>query len=316
MKTVLITGAHGFIGRYAARHFSANGCRVIGIGHGHWGFDDPVDYGIDQWMEADIDFANLADIKGRIDYIVHCAGGSSVAYSCKYPLQDFARTVDGTAKVLEYMRLHQGDAKLIYPSSAAVYGKKDNKCIRITEPLGPLSPYGFHKKMVEDLCMSYASTYGISVAIIRFFSIYGPGLQKQLLWDASNKFRKSDGRAIEFFGTGDETRDWLHVEDAASLIYCMAQSQNHADLVNGGYGQAVTVKEILAKLASLFRGNICVEFNGQSREGDPKHYWADTSEAKLLGWRPTILLEQGLNEYVTWFKEHEHRLFASSAYAR
>ncbi|MCB2141106.1 NAD(P)-dependent oxidoreductase, partial [bacterium] len=116
MKTALITGAHGFLGRYVARHFSSKGYRVIGIGHGHWGFEDPAHYGIDRWIEADIDFANLAEMKDSFDCIVHCAGGSSVGYSCLYPLQDFTRTVDATAEVLEYMRLHQREAKLIYPS--------------------------------------------------------------------------------------------------------------------------------------------------------------------------------------------------------
>ena len=304
MKAVLITGTHGFLGRYAARRFSAEGYRVIGIGHGNWGFENPIDFGIDKWIEADIDFAALADLKEKFDCIVHCAGGSSVGYSCRYPLQDYLRTVNATADVLEYMRLHQQGAKLIYPSSAAVYGKKDNNPIKVGDSLCPLSPYGFHKKMVEDLCASYANNFSISFAIIRFFSIYGPGLHKQIFWDACNKLAGAKG-SIEFFGTGDETRDWLHVDDAASLLVWMARSEKRFEIVHGGCGQTTTIREITTKLSALFGKDVQIKFNQQYKEGDPKHYWADTFEANQAGWEPNITIDQGLQEYINWFKKNE-----------
>jgi len=305
MKTVCITGAHGFLGRHTAKLFKAKGYRVIGVGHGEWGFDNPSGFGIDKWIESDVDFTTLSKIDDKIDLVVHCAGGSSVGYSVEYPFQDFSRTVISTANVLEYIRLHQPKAKLIYPSSAAVYGKKNNdKPIKINDRLDPLSPYGFHKKMAEDLCLSYSKNFDISVAIVRFFSIYGPGLQKQLLWDSCNKFFSKEGR-VEFFGTGDETRDWIQVSDAASLIYFMAQSGKKYTIVNGGYGKAVTIKEITLSLAAFFGNNIEIDFNRQSREGDPKHYWADISCAKEFGWQPLINIGDGLAEYANWYKKQQ-----------
>ena len=81
MKRILITGAYGFLGRHTAAIFKQQGCEVIGIGHGHWGFDKPGDYGIDEWIEADVDQAGLAHVTGRLDCVVHCAGGSSVGHS-------------------------------------------------------------------------------------------------------------------------------------------------------------------------------------------------------------------------------------------
>jgi UDP-glucose 4-epimerase len=306
MKKVLITGARGFIGRHTAKHFSDHGYRVVGIGHGHWGFDNPEHYGIDRWIEADIDFAALAEIRDKIDCIVHCAGGSSVGYSCQYPLQDFIKTVDTTANVLEYTRIHQPDAKLIYPSSAAVYGKKSNQQIKVKAPLDPLSPYGYHKKMVEGLCASYARNFDLCMTIIRFFSIYGPGLHKQLLWDACNKFSESQGR-VEFYGSGEETRDWLHVDDAAALIRHMAEMDSRYETLNGGYGQATTIREVVSKLATHFDREIQVEFNRQSKAGDPEHYWADILDAQRFGWQPTISLDHGLQEYVNWFREQVGR---------
>jgi len=303
MKTVLITGAHGFLGRQTAKLFKAKGYRVIGIGHGGWGFVDPTDFGIDKWIEADVDFVTLSKIDDKVDCIVHCAGGSSVWYSCQYPLQDFNRTVNSTVNVLEYIRLHQPKSKLIYPSSAAVYGKKNNKPIKIQDSRKPVSPYGFHKKIAEDLCLSYSKNFDISVAIVRFFSIYGPGLQKQLLWDSCKKFSTLEGH-VEFFGTGDETRDWIHVADAASLIYCMMQSEEKYEILNGGYGKATTIRDITSQLAVFFGENIKIDFNRQSKEGDPKHYCADISDTIAIGWNTAVSIDKGLKEYVEWFKSH------------
>ena len=249
MSTVLITGVHGFLGRHTALLFKKRGCMVIGIGHGHWDFENPADFGIDRWFEADIDFYTLAKINEHLDCVVHCAGGSSVGYSVQHPLRDFNRTVTSSVNVLEYIRLHQPWAKFVYPSSAAIYGKKENKPIRENDEFCPVSPYGFHKRIVEELCASYSTNFGLSTAIIRFFSVYGPGLKKQLLWDACNKFSQS-AHKVEFSGTGEETRDWIHVKDASELIFLLAESEGTDEIVNGGTGEIRTNQQILNHMSS------------------------------------------------------------------
>ena len=304
MKTVLVTGAHGFLGRQTTLLFKDRGYRVIGMGHGHWGFENPFEFGIDRWIEADIDFYTLVKIKEELYCVVHCAGGSSVGYSVQYPVRDFHRTVTSSINILEYIRLHHPRAKFIYPSSAAVYGKRDNQPIREDDALCPISPYGFHKRIVEELCASYATNFDLSSAIIRFFSIYGPGLKKQLLWDACNKLSDHPG-VVEFFGTGDETRDWIHVKDAAELIFCLAESPEKYEILNGGNGDAMTIRQVLTDMAAMFEGSPLIKFNQESREGDPKHYWADISRGMAKGWRPEICIEDGLREYVEWYKRQE-----------
>lgn len=305
MNTVLITGTYGFLGRHTALLFKERGWRVIGMGHGHWDSEHPEDFGIDQWVETDIDSCTLAKINEKLDCVVHCAGGASVGYSVQYPMRDFHRTVTSSVNILEYIRLHQPQAKFIYPSSAAVYGKKDDKPIREDDDLCPVSPYGFHKRIVEELGASYVSTFDLSVAIIRFFSIYGPGLKKQLLWDACKKISHST-KQIEFFGTGDETRDWIHVKDAAELIFCLANSPEKHEIINGGLGKTRAIRQILSFMAAMFTENPSVKFNQEYREGDPKHYWADISKAEKKGWQPTICIKDGLKEYVEWFRQSAH----------
>ena len=116
-------------------------------------------------------------------------------------------------------------------------------------PLAPLSPYGLHKCLAEDLCRFYAAYWKLPIAVIRFFSLYGEGLRKQLLWDACKKLH---GDAFIFEGTGNEERDWLHVEDAVRLI---ALAGEHASslcpIVNGGSGAARSVRSVLEALGAL-----------------------------------------------------------------
>lgn len=304
MNTVLVTGAHGFLGRHAAMTFKKNGWRVIGVGHGHWGFERPADFGIDLWFEADVDLYVLTRIREGIDCAVHCAGGSSVGYSVQYPLRDFNRTVTSAVHLLEYLRLYHPGARFIYPSSAAVYGKKDNVPIKESDELCPVSPYGFHKRMVEQLCASYSVNFAVSSAVIRFFSVYGPGLKKQLLWDACNRLSEQKP-VVEFFGTGDETRDWIHVRDAATLIFRMAESRGRYEVVNGGSGESLTIRDVLTRLAAMFDGAPRIGFNRKSREGDPRHYWADVSRARAIGWQPKTSIDDGLREYFEWFMGQE-----------
>jgi len=302
MKTVLVTGAHGFLGRHTSSLFKKKGYKVLGIGHGHWDFEKPNDYGIDRWTESDIEYYSLVNIEEHLDCIVHCAGGSSVGYSVNYPLRDYHRTVTSSINVLEYIRHYQPQARFIYPSSAAVYGKKENKPLNESEHLEPMSPYGFHKKMVEDLCRCYSQNFGVSTSVVRFFSIYGSGLKKQLLWDACNKIQPA-GEEVIFFGTGAETRDWIHVEDATALLLKLAEKHDSVQVINGGSGKQRTIREIIGLIAEQFKSPAIISFNQKCREGDPQHYWADISSAIDIGWAPRINLEKGLQQYVRWYRE-------------
>lgn len=302
MKTVLITGGYGFLGRAVTVKFKQANFRIVGIGRGRWAQEEARAHGFDMWLDAGVSLSNLLNLEDRFDLIVHCAGNGSVGFSLQNPLEDFYKTVQATAELLEYMRLVKSDALLIYPSSAGVYGAKQDAPITETDSLNPISPYGYHKKIVEDMLVSYSRTYGIRIAVIRFFSIYGPGLTKQLLWDASLKLQSSNGGAAEFWGTGEETRDWINSEDAAALIATVAGSSEQFTLINGASGRRVTVKETLNALSASLGVDNRIVFNGIVREGDPRFYHADISRARSLGWEPTIDWRSGVRDYVKWFK--------------
>lgn len=303
MKTVLVTGAHGFLGRNTALYFKGMGYQVTGVGLGSWEEDESHEYGIDVWYEADVNLNSMCSLGTEFDVIVHCAGGSSVKDSFDKPYEDFAMTVNTTSSVLEYMRICNNRARLVYPSSAAVYGEKGPRDIREDDEVRPISPYGCHKRMAEQLCKAYSNFYGLHIAVIRFFSIYGKGLRKQLLWDACKKL-VGGGNEARFSGTGEEVRDWIHVTDAVALIYTLAQSETPFDIYNGA-GHRASVREILNLMAALLEGDKGLIFDGSEKRGDPKRYTADMTKTYCLGWNPEKDIRDGVKEYIGWFKEEE-----------
>jgi UDP-glucose 4-epimerase len=156
--------------------------------------------------------------------------------------------------------------------------------------------------MAEQMVVSYSRQFGISSAIVRLFSVYGCGLRKQLLWDACRKFA---GDEYVFMGTGDEVRDWLHVDDAAELLLAAAEHASvECPTVNGGSGVGVTVRQVLLHLGScLSDSSPAPVFSGTKRTGDPSRYVADIEASLSWGWLPKTNWELGVSEYARWWKE-------------
>lgn len=300
LRTVLVTGAYGFVGRHVTRGLKRDGWRIVGLGHGSWTREEWQLWGIDEWHVTDVTLETLITYASKPDVIVHCAGSGSVGFSTTHPYQDFLRTVTTTLAVLEFARMYAPQAQVVYPSSAGVYGEVQKLPISEADSPSPTSPYGVHKRIAEKLCESYAKHFNLSVAVVRLFSVYGAGLRKQLLWDASQRIMCGETR---FFGTGEEIRDWLHVDDAASLlIAAVDHASTTCPIVNGGSGIGVTVREILTELFVCLGRTDTPIFSGVLRAGDPAGYVADISIARKWGWQPKMERYKGLCEYVEWFK--------------
>lgn len=299
---VLVTGAAGFLGRNVSKLARANGYEVAGIGHGDLSPEDLSTWGMTAWHQSDVTLTALQELTDAPDLIVHCAGSASVAFSVENPVADFRRTVDSTLAVLEFARTSAKEIRVVLTSSAGVYGLVNQLPIRVEESPNPISPYGLHKKIAEDLCRSYSKNYGIPTAIVRLFSVYGPGLKKQLLWDACRKLTRGEA---EFSGTGEETRDWIHVEDASRLLLVAAdKASGDAPIVNGGTGESASVKAVLEVLSAKLSDAPSPRFNNSVRAGDPAHYKADIAEATSWGWSPQWHWRDGIGSYATWYSEH------------
>ena len=276
-KIALVTGAYGIIGRYVALTLAPNNWTVIGIGHGEYKKEEQTAWGISTWHANDVTLKTLHSLNIQPNLIFHCAGSGAVGASFAEPHRDFHNTVITTSAVLEYLRLNCPEASLVYPSSAAVYGAAECLPMLETDRLQPVSPYGVHKKISEELIQEYAQIFDLKCSIVRLFSIYGEGVRKQLIWDACQRISANESL---FFGTGNETRDWLHVSDAAQLLIKAAAHATHdCPIVNGGAGIAVSIQDVLSVLFKLMGRHDLPLFCGTSRKGDPLHYLGIGSQA-------------------------------------
>jgi UDP-glucose 4-epimerase len=302
-KKVLVTGAKGFIGSNVVNFFKKLDYETFGVGHGQLDEQHCRSIGLDYWFQDDISIDTLRGINRKFDVIVHCAGSGSVGFSVNHPYDDFRKTVDGTLEVLEYIRLFNSDAYLIYPSSPSVQGQIVNLKINENDTGVPISPYGYHKRIAEDLCASYSKKFGINVAVVRLFSVYGNGLKKQLLWDACKKLHNAHEKTVEFFGTGEESRDFVHISDVLSLFECILKQKPNRIIVNCGTGCSVTIHDVVYMINSRMVNNSDIIFNNNVDLGNPKHYCADIVLSKSTGWAPKVNFKQGLAEYLDWFLE-------------
>jgi UDP-glucose 4-epimerase len=305
--TVWITGANGFIGRYLARALADTGHDVHGIGHGALEDPEKQRLGLRTWLNGEVDLANLhalAAKSGLPSTIYHLAGGSSVGLSIAQPFEDFSRTVASTAQVLEWLRGSAPGCRLIVASSAAVYGAGHEGPISEDAALAPVSPYGRHKLMMEQLCESYAVTFGLLSTVARLFSVYGPHLRKQLLWDICSRLQR-DEKTLVLGGTGSEVRDWTDVRDVARLLGKIGEQPQPEtfQIINGGSGLGTRVADIAGMLVKNWGGGIALRYSGAVRAGDPFSLVANDTNLRRLPFAWQIPVDQGLADYVRWFKD-------------
>lgn len=301
MKKILISGAKGFLGSHIAKHFKFLGYEAYGIGHGELSVEESKLIGLDYWRKDDISIKSILEFNQTFDVIVHCGGSGSVGFSVDYPYDDFKKTVNGTLEVLEYMRVYNPNAHLIYPSSPAVQGEHPDTPIHEDYIGKPTSPYGYHKKIAEDLCQSYSEKFNLKISIIRLFSVYGNGLKKQLLWDAFHKIKEAKND-VSFWGTGDETRDFIHIDDVLLLVDTLIQRNELFILINGGTGTKHSIKNVVEMIRDLVNPNIQIQFNNQINIGNPIYYWADTQKLEKYDINVHKKLEQEIINYVEWVK--------------
>jgi UDP-glucose 4-epimerase len=298
-RAVLVTGGSGFIGQHLAQLCGQEGAIVTCLGHANPGQTSKLHSSVQQ-VTGDVTKATLDAIGIRPEVIFHCAGGSSVGLSISEPHRDFHRTLDSTAAVLEYARTQAQAAVVVIVSSAAVYGNTVAVACEEGGLIRPVSPYGLYKKISEEMAAMYSTLYGLRCIAVRLFSIYGPELRKQLLWDACRKL-SSSGPA-QFGGTGIEERDWLHVADACNLLLLAAKKAPPGfTVINGGAGVAHRVRDVVELLSTELQSTLVPGFDGVARPGDPPRLVADIRLAAAMGFAPRVTMTMGLREYAHWF---------------
>lgn len=294
---ILIIGSQGFIGSHLARYFNKQ--------HEVWQCDVVADYTTPRYMQIDAsnsDFNAVFEAQ-QYEVCINCSGAASVPDSLKHPYRDFLLNTANVYALLNAIHTHYPACKFINLSSAAVYGNPQILPVTESTPIAPMSPYGRHKAMAEAICKEFAEEFGVPTCSLRIFSAFGNGLRKQIFWDMNRKMTNTE-EAI-FFGTGDESRDFIHIRDIAQVVDLVIKNAAfQGEVINVANGEAVTIKDAANMFARIkgYKGKIT--FNGMVREGDPRFWKADIRILKEWGYKQTITLEQGLKEYITWAEEN------------
>jgi UDP-glucose 4-epimerase len=293
---LLITGSAGFIGGSVGRYAASAGHAIVGVARrsqpdpGWPGFHVPAD-------AANTDLAPIV-AAAKPDVVFHAAGSASVGSSVSAPWDDFRAAVVSWANLLDGVRRSGRLPLVVFPSSAAVYGNPADLPVLESAPIAPISPYGYHKAACELLAREYADCFGVRVLVVRVFSVFGPAQRRLLVWDLYQQ-AIADGPDMWLEGTGQESRDYLHVDDLSALILGLAATvQDGAasvTTVNAGRGEETPVLKMAEHVrwaAGRPVKSICCR--GYSRPGDPRRWRADTTQLKnhLPNWQPRPLRGQ------------------------
>ncbi|MBM6759078.1 NAD-dependent epimerase/dehydratase family protein [Bacteroides mediterraneensis] len=294
---ILVIGSKGFIGSHCVDFFSHK--------NEVWGCDVLIDYNTPNYLfieSVDSDFQDIF-LNHKFDVCINCSGAASVPFSIENPYHDFQLNTLNVYKILESIRKFCPECRYISMSSAAVYGNPTQLPIKESSTLAPVSPYGIHKVMAEQICKEFSDFWNIKTCCIRIFSAYGPRLRKQLLWDISQKAIKQD--KVLLYGTGNETRDFIYVSDVVSIInLAITHSDFNGEVINAANGKQETIANIANLMLKALSIDKSIIFNQEVRPGDPLNWEADITKIQNWGYTQQFNIETGINNYVSWLKEN------------
>jgi UDP-glucose 4-epimerase len=298
-KKILVTGGAGFIGYHLCKKLSSLASNLTIYDNLSSGkMENVKDVPNAKFVKGDIlDLKKLGSLE-KADLIYHLAAQVVVPYSMENPLIDFETNAKGTVQVLEKAR--KDDAKLVFASSAAVYG---NPTVFPTpEEYGfhPFSCYGLSKVVGEEYCSMYQSQYGLDITVLRFANVYGLRCHG-VIHDFLDKLAKNPGK-LEIIGTGLQSRDFVHVSDVVdALVTVGSEDSANGKTYNIGYGTTTTIIDLakmMLKILNLEKKTF-ITTTGVSWQGDVTKIWFDNSKAKKeLNWNPKVSLEDSIKEVI------------------
>jgi dTDP-glucose 4,6-dehydratase len=307
VKSVLITGAAGFLGSHLCDRFIAEGFRVIGMDNLITGDLKNIEhlFELKQFTFYNHDVSTFVHVPGDLDYILHFASPASPIDYLKIPIQTLKVGSLGTHNLLGLARAK--NARILVASTSEVYGNplvhpQTEAYWGNVNPVGPRGVYDEAKRFQEAITMAYHRIHGLETRIVRIFNTYGP------------RMRLNDGRVLPafigqalrgedltIFGNGSQTRSFCYVDDLIEGIYRLLLS-DYALPVNIGNPDEISIKDFAEEIIKLTGTNQKVVYKDLP-EGDPEKRRPDISKAKeLLGWEPKVSRSEGLKVTYEYFQ--------------
>ncbi len=303
MGNILVTGGAGFIGSHVVDRLAERGDQVIVLDDFstgsmgnlvRWRDDERVSV-----IEGDVaeDLAAPLAGSGPVTGIVHLAAQVSVVRSIARPLADLRTNARGTVQVLEFARRQASPPKVVFASSAAVYGDVAEVPTPEDAPTRPLSPYGIDKLTSEHWLRFYSEVHGVPTSALRFFNVYGPRQDPSSPYSGVISIfieRAAAGRPITIYGDGEQTRDFVYVADVARAIVAAVDHPNATEPANVATGQTLTVRALAEHLVAI-QGTATEISHGPGRSGEVRHSHAKVERLQeFFGLSAVTALDEGL----------------------
>ncbi|MEL6543635.1 MAG: NAD-dependent epimerase/dehydratase family protein [Myxococcota bacterium] len=315
-EVVVVTGGAGFIGSHTVERLLEQGHEVIVLDNYSTGKKENLAFGFDnprlhifETNIVDGIWPALSEVEsrvGNVTRIIHLAAQTAVVSSIANPLDDVRLNYATTVHVLEYAR-YRRVKKVVFSSSAAIYGDTEELPVREDVQYAPVSPYGIDKLGSEYYMGYYSKVHGIPTTPLRFFNVYGPRQDPKSSYSGVISIffdRAIQNQQLRIYGDGLQTRDFVYVGDVArAIVAATFRDDGAGEPINIGTGSEVSVNQ----LAELVIGSVKSTseiVHVDARAGEILRSCADISRAReQLDYVPAVTIEQGLMETASFFRE-------------
>jgi nucleoside-diphosphate-sugar epimerase len=307
MTRYLVTGGAGFIGSHLAAELTRRGASVRVVDSLITGKRRNLDHlkGV-EFIEGDL--ADLLVAKRAVEgcaFVLHQAAIPSVPRSVQDPITSNRANIDATLNVLVAAR-DAGVKRVVYAGSSSAYGNTETLPKHEQMPTGPLSPYALQKLVGEQYMQLFTNLYGLETVTIRYFNVFGPRQDPSSPYSGVISLFISalaEGRQPTIYGNGEQTRDFTYVANVVDgvLRACEAPKAS-GEVINVATGGRISLNELFQTVRVL-TGSSVEPIYGPERAGDVRDSQADITKAReLLGYTPTVMLEEGLKRTLEWYR--------------
>lgn len=302
---VLVTGGAGFIGSHVNKLLLDQKHQVTVVDDLSKGHQNLIDKRVNFHQISLENQEDLEKVLPGHDAVIHMASFIEVGESVKKPVEFAQNNIVGTVKLLEAMK-NTGVKKMIFSSSACVYGKPQKLPITEEDPLGEQeNPYGITKVTMEEFCKLYHILHGFNVTILRYFNPYGPGEMHSPETHAIPNFIKAAlaKTPIPLFWKGEQIRDFIYIDDLAEA-HVLALTLTGLHIYNVGTETGVKVIDVVKKIFELVGYEVPIDDKGERKGDVPALVASSVKIKKELGWSAKVDLDEGLRQTIEFFKNN------------